>query len=317
MGNKISDEIVHILNKSTIEGSLLYLPEKLDRKVYTMVNDLLVRLGGHWSARKKAHEFQVDPNGILRAVLDCGIWPEKNPHAFFPSPKEVVDEVMLRIESDVVGTSPRILEPSAGLGAFAKVLRERFPQSHIDLCELNEVNVSFLKNLGFNVHQGDFLQFSPTEKYDLIVMNPPFSYDGHPNAWAEHIIHAFSMLKEHGVLYAVTPDLSQSKMPKDMEQILSRHIYGFHSFARGAFKESGTSVSTSLISLYKKSMDYDDMDMYLRNERILYDMVINSESINYKALEEKARQIYMSQNTYLRFSFEYLKEAADNMRADI
>lgn len=46
---KISDEILGILSRCTVDGNTLYLPdEQLDRKTYTAVNKCLVNIGGKW-----------------------------------------------------------------------------------------------------------------------------------------------------------------------------------------------------------------------------------------------------------------------------
>ena len=55
---KISDEILGILSRCTVDGNTLYLPdEQLDRKTYTAVNKCLVNIGGKWN--RKAKGFDV------------------------------------------------------------------------------------------------------------------------------------------------------------------------------------------------------------------------------------------------------------------
>lgn len=80
----------------------------------------------------------------------------------------------------------RVLEPSAGRGALALPLRAL---GHEVTCvDIDHRNAEYLRELGFEVHEGDFLKLSPYtwEPFDLTLMNPPFE-----NGQAEeHILHA-------------------------------------------------------------------------------------------------------------------------------
>lgn len=82
----------------------------------------------------------------------------------------------------------RVLEPSAGEGAFVKPLVglgalvtavELHPEQ---LAKLRELDVAH----GFRLIQSDFLTWRPDTPFDLAVMNPPFS-DG---ADGTHVAHA-------------------------------------------------------------------------------------------------------------------------------
>lgn len=81
----------------------------------------------------------------------------------------------------------RILEPSVGLGAFIPQIASMFSNSEridIDVVELDEHTLDDLQtcltkiNIGQNVYihfyQHDFLTIQITEKYDLVVTNPPY-----------------------------------------------------------------------------------------------------------------------------------------------
>lgn len=89
----------------------------------------------------------------------------------------------LQINKDVI----RILEPSVGLGAFIPQLVELFSDAEkivIDCVEKDAGTISSLKkslksldlgtNLEINFFHDDFLKFPITEKYDLVVTNPPY-----------------------------------------------------------------------------------------------------------------------------------------------
>lgn len=76
----------------------------------------------------------------------------------------------------------RVLDIGAGTGVIALMLAQRFPVALIDALEINQEaaqcarnnfdNAPFRERL--NLHAGDFNDFQPAVKYDLIVSNPPF-----------------------------------------------------------------------------------------------------------------------------------------------
>lgn len=133
-----------------------------------------------------------------------------------------------------VGDMPnmRILEPCFGKGAFLQALKNRGCQ-HIVGCELDaELYTEGCARFSeFDLHCGDFLQFSCDELFDGIIMNPPYirhenidllasygvtkerlrtqsEYQGLPsqaNLYMYFIVHAFNLLKEGGELVAIFP----------------------------------------------------------------------------------------------------------------
>src|SRR5690606_41636373 len=63
-------------------------------------------------------------------------------------------------------------EPSAGAGHIADELKKT--GAHVDTVEQNGTLRQILKDKDHNLVGSDFLQYNPKEKYDRIVMNPPF-----------------------------------------------------------------------------------------------------------------------------------------------
>jgi hypothetical protein len=99
--------------------------------------------------------------GSNRAVLDAYYTPESTIHNF-------LDEYGLEMNDF------NVLEPSAGSGAFCKVLRERYPNIHIHANEIRSEMSNILSNYADVVTNEDFLSLQPLHKYDLIIGNPPF-----------------------------------------------------------------------------------------------------------------------------------------------
>ena len=67
----------------------------------------------------------------------------------------------------------KILEPCAGNGAVVSQLEYRFPNAMIDAFDIN--TASNWKGRRTNLITCDFLKEDITEKYDLIITNPPYS----------------------------------------------------------------------------------------------------------------------------------------------
>lgn len=102
----------------------------------------------------------------------------------------IVDWALQPYASPVWAAGIRVLEPSAGNGALARVLRSKQRvDDDITCIELDPENVADLKRQGFrDVYEGDFLDFDPKYGggYTLAVMNPPFE----GGQTERHIMHA-------------------------------------------------------------------------------------------------------------------------------
>jgi hypothetical protein len=100
------------------------------------------------------------------------------------------------------------------------------------------------------VHEGDFLSYAPSDPYDVVVMNPPFSVEGDRMAWATHLERAWSLLNERGRLVAITPVFSHRI---DRRTLTTRDLIAEHGeweeIPAGTFKKSGTMVATCLVTM--------------------------------------------------------------------
>ncbi len=138
---------------------------------------------------------------------------------FYPTPPSVID---LMLQKANIHDNQLILEPSAGKGDIIDKLVAYNQTVNVDFCEFNRYNSEILDLKCYNKIGKDFLLVDPEKsaKYDRILMNPPFE----ARADIDHIRHAFSLLKDDGILVSVitaksisnsTPETS--KMKKDAE----------------------------------------------------------------------------------------------------
>jgi ribonuclease HII/predicted RNA methylase len=249
----ISPEVVAVLENAAVEGNTIKLNSpQLDRKLYVKVNEILERIGGKWKGGKvSAHVFENDPTDLLQSVLDSGDLPDKNPLAFFGTPPDLATRVAKSFKPENVAKG--VLEPSAGEGALALAVRDLYPDAQIDCVEIDSSRAKKLKTLGFNTIEGDFLQVDLGRKYGVIVMNPPFSVKGDNLAYLTHIEKAFSLLKEGGQLIAIAPNglaFNNQKRVQEFRALVQEHG-NWEELEEGAFKASGTGVSTALVSIKK------------------------------------------------------------------
>lgn len=243
--------LIDILRSCAKKGNTLEIPN-LDRAQYQAIKPYLTLMGCVWDRKKATHIFQ---NGTEMFDIVCasGILPELNPFAYYPTPKPVVDRLWAYV-SDCYDT---MLEPSAGSGAIALEGIQRGLQ--VDCIEIDPINVARLKKIGLNViHQGDCLTYRPNKRYDIAVMNPPFTIDGDRHHYMKHILYALSCV-DYVVLSIVPAGFITDHSKKMMyyKSILYQHSVYYEELPAKTFKSAGTSIATGILEIKKRSTNYD------------------------------------------------------------
>lgn len=124
---------------------------------------------------------------------------------FFPTPRAVIDVMLVKADLMHAGCGQRVLEPSAGKGDLADAICERMGvsagDSHgsLQLFEINHMLCEILRAKGFEVLQSDFLETVPVPKYDRILQNPPFE----KSQDISHLQHAYLNLKPNGRVVSI------------------------------------------------------------------------------------------------------------------
>lgn len=252
---RLSERVLGVLRRCRVEGDRVYLPNyDLGRSLYEEVNEVLTRLRGKWKGGKtRAHLFPYDVTELMAAVISSGLMPAKNPTAFFATQPKTID-----LWFELGGLSPYhtfdyILEPSAGMGAVARRLREMYPKATLHVCELDGINRAALNDQGFEIEAEDFLSYEPEGLYDLIVMNPPFSVAGDNQAYITHTLRAWEMLAPCGKLLGIAP-LSWTYADDRVSLAFRKLVFDFGDWERlpaESFKASGTGVETTAVWLEK------------------------------------------------------------------
>lgn len=150
---------------------------------------------GHESPEAEAERLRLAKIKALELdLIGCNI------PGFFPTPRAVVEKMLdaAEIESGMM-----ILEPSAGIGSIADVIREQCPDADTTCIEINSRLREVLAAKGHSMAaRSDFLDAWGSKGYgfyDRVIMNPPFE-NGQD---AEHVTYAFRMLNPGGRLVAI------------------------------------------------------------------------------------------------------------------
>ncbi len=257
MTDNISEEVRSVLSELEIIGNHVRIVEQVDRKLYVAVNKVLMRIGGKWNRKAKAHVFSEDPTDLIELVIESGMLNPKIKTGYFPTPDKIIDQMLdLAHIPDFCATST-ILEPSAGQGHIVDKIKERVDNISkcgiVHICENLPENVHILEEKGYVV-EGEFFEFASEcvkydARYDRVIMNPPFERQ----ADIDHVTAAFGLLAPGGVLIAVMSAgalfRENQKATEFRETILNPHGTYVERLPEGAFKTSGTMVSTIIVRL--------------------------------------------------------------------
>lgn len=243
----VDDRITLALQTAVANGRDLSITEQLDARTYQKVKALLASLGGRWVRQRQVHEFDRCAEEVLAQIRGGSVVTDRD-WEFFPTPEPIVKR-MLALAGDKLQPGAKVGEPEAGRGAIALAAAGIVGKEAVDCTEAMPRNAQVLRDFGFKVHEGDFLQRTPEPLYDVVLQNPPFS--GHQDA--AHITHALAFLKPGGVLVACASSSWRHARVAKAEAfrgLLARMKADVEDVQAGAFRESGTDVATVLIRIH-------------------------------------------------------------------
>jgi ribosomal RNA adenine dimethylase len=247
---RVDDDVRNVLKKATIGKTSVQLVGQLPRPLYDKVNKVLVAAGGRWNKKARAHLFPSDPRRILGLAIETGRATNlKQLHQQFFTPAPLAREMVSM--ADLEGDS-RVLEPSAGMGAIADVIR--LNTENVVLIESDPVCCQHLRESGYPaVIEADFLKERPKNyqsPFDAVIMNPPFS-NGQD---VTHVLHACGFLRPRGRLIAVmslSAMFRKSRASIEFKSLFETHGGTSRPLPAGMFSHSGTPVATLLITMQR------------------------------------------------------------------
>lgn len=152
-----------------------------------------------------------------------------NNQDFYPTPSKLIREMLAGVDFKLINS---VLEPSAGKGDLVEAIKDKFKYSHsfnhntdakwdIDTIEIDENLQYILQGKNHRVVHNDFLTYNSYKKYDLIVMNPPFSNGD------KHLLKALEMQESGGqivcLLNAETLRNPYNNSRKDLQRKLDQY----------------------------------------------------------------------------------------------
>lgn len=189
----------------------------------------------------------IPPKGKQKSKIDIRLLAGETNKDFYPTPSKLAGIMFAGIDFNSVRT---ILEPSAGKGDLIESLRNlrkiRDNRIDIDCIELDENLQYILTGKEYKVVFDDFLSFSSGKKYDLILMNPPFS------AGDKHLLKALQMQQNGGqiccLLNAETLRNPYTNERKVLNDLLKKH-YARVKYVKNGFKsaERKTDVEIAVV----------------------------------------------------------------------
>jgi hypothetical protein len=167
---------------------------------------------------------------------------------YYATPAKVIDDILRHKFSSLKGK--RGLEPSCGDGRILAAMR-RMGCTNLIGVEVDYSRAVLARANGFKVVHGNFLDTAADQKFDIIVMNPPF-YGKH---YAKHVLHAWSLLAPGGTLIAILPATARYDHGL-LDELIAANGKSWSSpwedLPVGSFSESGTNINTTVLTVCKR-----------------------------------------------------------------
>lgn len=246
-----------VLQNCTIEGNIVKLPnEQLERKLYQDVAKSLELIGGKWKGGKVfGFVFNEDPTELLNQIANGEKRNLKKEHQFFATPSHIAEWLvdLANIKDDNI-----IIEPSAGQGAIMDAILAKHPNNKLFYCENMPTNITILQKkynsidniFKLNPLNDDFLELKSDNQFDVVIANPPFT----KNQDIDHIKKMYDVTRNGGRIISIASkhwQISNNKKEADFRDWLDNVGAEIQSIDAGAFKESGTMISSCIIIINK------------------------------------------------------------------
>ena len=180
----------------------------------------------------------------LREAVKTGVVVAVAPQ-LFPTPRDLAARMVE--EAGIDREFLTVLEPSAGTGRLVAAAHGAAYRVRVTAVEVEPNMARALLDSRFldNVFCADFMTWETSERFDRVIMNPPFANMQD----IAHIRRAFELLKPGGRLVAIC-----AGGPRQADQLLPwvESLGGtWEPLPAGTFKESGTDVSSVLLVVDK------------------------------------------------------------------
>jgi hypothetical protein len=173
---------------------------------------------------------------------------------FFPTPSDVIGQMIYPIAQHLEWYSMMVLDPSAGKGDILDWIadRHRARRDNLHAIEINPDLRSIIAGKGYTCVDSDFLQYRGKGGYNVIAMNPPWSNGD------EHLLKAWDVMTNGYivcVLNAETLRNPYTERRKLLARLIKEHKLQDPKFIGQAFKkaERPTDAEAVIVWLHKKT----------------------------------------------------------------
>lgn len=296
-----------------------------DQKHRSITDRDRVGSAGHvFEARRKIAEYCKNNPRDQKQTTACPVelLPGGDSSEFYPTPKALAGKMLAKVDWKRVKS---ILEPSAGKGDLVFAVQhmararryDRFcpltgdvvdhPQRVFDVIEMDYNLRLMLRGLGLRLVGDDFLQYRTEKRYDLIMMNPPFS------AGATHLLHAIELMQNGGqivcLLNAETIRNPYTNERKLLQSLLADYAARIE-FVQNAFTQAERKTGVEVAIVYldipskrRESTIFDNaqkaVEVEMETDRIDQTSLVISDEvealIQYYKVEAKAGVDLMTQ----------------------
>ena len=144
----------------------------------------------------------------------------------------------------------RVLEPSAGHGAIARFLPDTVDAKAIE--PSTDLSSKLTVNTTAQVIRGRFEDHNAVNKYDCVLMNPPFGVGG--KTAIEHLAKAFDRhLNNFGRVIAIIPEggMADRRFSAWLNNTEDAHLTAEIGLPQITFQRAGTAVKTKIVVIDK------------------------------------------------------------------
>lgn len=242
----MSSELLESISRMIPNGNRLELPADEQFANYPQVKKALIDAGGKY--KKCGFVFTNDASEVQARLVGGEAINDKKKYQFFATPHALALQL---VDMADIHSGDLCLEPSAGQGAISDLILQR--TGSCSVVELMPENIRVLWRKGYHPIEGDFLAKKPETfgRFSRIVANPPFT----KNQDIDHIRHMYLMLRPGGKLVSVASKswtFGSQKKQVAFREWLEEVGATTTDVPAGAFKESGTSISSVIVEITRE-----------------------------------------------------------------
>jgi hypothetical protein len=138
---------------------------------------------------------------------------------YYPTPNKLIKKMWGKVKNK--GALSRILEPSAGQGNIVEFLSSKDNSGYSHRAEISciEIDTTFqasLREKKFKVIDSNFLAYSGTDRFDLIIANPPFD-DG-----CDHLMKAIDIMYSGQIVFLLNAETLKNPFSNQRKVLVQR-----------------------------------------------------------------------------------------------